>query len=145
MLPFCGYNMADYFGHWLKVGEAAGSDAKQLPRIYVVNWFRKSAEGKFLWPGFGDNARVLKWIVERLEGEADATDTPIGRLPAEGSLDVEGLAMREGALGELLSVDPAIWSEEAKLSAADLRKLGERVPKQIWAEQQALEQRLSAA
>ncbi|WP_419827108.1 phosphoenolpyruvate carboxykinase (GTP) [Sphingomonas sp.] len=145
MLPFCGYNMADYFGHWLKVGEAAGSDAKQLPRIYVVNWFRKSAEGKFLWPGFGDNVRVLKWIVERLEGEADAKDTPIGRLPTDAAIDVDGLAMREGALAELLSVDPGIWREEAKLSAEDLRKLGDRVPKQIWAEQQALEARLSAA
>ncbi|HET9159324.1 MAG TPA: phosphoenolpyruvate carboxykinase (GTP), partial [Caulobacteraceae bacterium] len=90
MLPFCGYNMGDYFGHWLEMGEQAADPAK-LPRIYFVNWFRKDETGKFVWPGFGDNARVLKWIVDRLEGRAEASDTAIGLLPAPGSLDVSGL------------------------------------------------------
>ena len=88
MLPFCGYNMGDYFAHWLKIGKA--TDAAKLPRIYFVNWFRKDKDGKFVWPGFGDNSRVLKWIVERLDGKAEAVDTPIGHLPTPGSLDVVG-------------------------------------------------------
>ncbi len=143
MLPFCGYNMADYFGHWLKIGDAAASDARQLPRIYLVNWFRKSAEGKFLWPGYGDNSRVLKWIVDRIEGEADATDTAIGRVPTPGSLDLDGITLKPGALDELLTVDPAIWREEARLAAADLRTLGDHVPPRVWQEQDALEARLA--
>jgi phosphoenolpyruvate carboxykinase (GTP) len=143
MLPFCGYNMADYFGHWLKIGDAASSDAHQLPRIYLVNWFRKSAEGKFLWPGYGDNSRVLKWIVGRIEGEADATDTPIGRVPTAGSLDLDGITLKPGALEDLLTVDPAIWREEAQLAAADLKTLGDHVPPRVWQEQAALEERLA--
>ena len=89
MLPFCGYNMGDYFGHWLTVGRSA--DAAKLPRLYYVNWFRKDAAGRFVWPGFGENIRVLKWIVERLSGSAEAVQTPIGLLPAAGSLDLDGL------------------------------------------------------
>ena len=143
MLPFCGYNMADYFGHWLKIGDAAASDAGQLPRIYLVNWFRKSAEGKFLWPGYGDNARVLKWIVERIEGEADAADTPIGRVPTAASLDLDGITLEPGALEDLLTVDPAIWREEARLAADDLKTLGDRVPPRVWHEQDALATRLA--
>ena len=144
MLPFCGYNMADYFAHWLRIGDIAASDARQLPRIYLVNWFRKSAEGKFLWPGYGDNSRVLKWIVERIEGEADATDTPIGRVPTAGSLDLDGITLKPGALDELLTVDPAIWREEARLAADDLKTLGDHVPQRLWQEQAALEERLTA-
>src|SRR5439155_23470812 len=89
MLPFCGYNMGDYFGHWLSVGHAA--DTAKLPRLFYVNWFRKNAQGKFAWPGFGENIRVLKWIVQRLSGEAEAVSTPIGLLPAPGSRDLDGL------------------------------------------------------
>ena len=89
MLPFCGYNMGDYFAHWLAMGERA--DAAKLPRIFFVNWFRKDEDGKFVWPGFGDNARVLKWIVERLEGEAEAIDTPVGRVPTAAALDLDGV------------------------------------------------------
>lgn len=145
MLPFCGYNMADYFEHWLRIGGEAAADPAQLPRIYLVNWFRKSANGKFLWPGFGDNSRVLKWIVERIEGAASAVDTPIGRVPEAASLDISGLGMDASALAELLSVDVEQWKEEAKLSAADFEKFGDRLPAQLQDEQSNLEARLSAA
>ena len=142
MLPFCGYNMADYLGHWLRMGDAAASDPAQLPRLYLVNWFRKGADGKFLWPGYGENARVLKWIVERIEGKADAADTVIGRVPTPDSLDLNGIEIDAAKLGELLAVDAGTWREEAALAARDLKKLGDRVPSAIWDEQQALEQRL---
>ncbi|MGH6996945.1 MAG: phosphoenolpyruvate carboxykinase (GTP), partial [Phenylobacterium sp.] len=108
MLPFCGYNMGDYFGHWLKVG--ANADAAKLPRIYFVNWFRKGPDGKFLWPGYGENARVLKWIFGRLEGEAQAVDTPIGRVPSKDSLDLSGISIDPAALDTLLSVDTEVWT-----------------------------------
>jgi phosphoenolpyruvate carboxykinase (GTP) len=140
MLPFCGYNMGDYFGHWLSMAER--TDPAKLPRIYFVNWFRKDARGKFVWPGFGENSRVLKWIVERLEGKAAATDTPIGRLPEKESLDVEGLGLTEEQLELLLSVDPEIWTQEAALIPADYAKFGERLPKALWEEHEALVERL---
>jgi len=144
MLPFCGYNMADYLGHWLKVGKQASSDAAQLPRLYLVNWFRKGADGKFLWPGYGENSRVLKWIVERLEGRAEASDTPIGRVPTPASLDLAGLGLDAAKLDELLTVDRDVWTDEAALAARDLAKLGDRLPSAILHEQAALEQRLAA-
>src|SRR5579859_6047446 len=143
MLPFCGYNMADYLGHWLRMGSAAASDPAHLPGLYLVNWFRKGADGKFLWPGYGENARVLKWIVERVEGKAEATDTAIGRVPTLGALDLDGIELDPAKLGELLAVDAATWREEAALAARDLKKLGDRVPGAIWEEQEALEQRLA--
>ncbi len=143
MLPFCGYNMADYLGHWLRVGKQASSDAAQLPRLYLVNWFRKGADGKFLWPGYGENSRVLKWIVERIEGRADASDTPIGRVPTAESLDLDGIDLDPAKLAELLAVDRGVWSEEAQLAARDLAKLGDRLPSAILQEQAALEQRLA--
>ncbi|UTP39641.1 phosphoenolpyruvate carboxykinase (GTP) [Phenylobacterium sp. LH3H17] len=142
MLPFCGYNMGDYFGHWLKVG--ADADAAKLPRIYFVNWFRKGADGKFLWPGYGDNSRVLKWIVQRLEGDAEAVDTPIGRLPTKESLDLSGLNLGDAALSTLLSVDAEVWAEEASLIPEAYRKFGDRLPKELWAQYEALTQRLGA-
>ncbi|WP_332769894.1 phosphoenolpyruvate carboxykinase (GTP) [Phenylobacterium sp.] len=142
MLPFCGYNMGDYFGHWLKVGAAA--DPAKLPRIYFVNWFRKGADGKFLWPGYGENSRVLKWIVQRLEGEAEAVDTPIGRLPTKESLDLSGLNLADAALSTLLSVDAEVWAEEASLIPDAYRKFGDRLPKELWAQYEALNQRLGA-
>jgi phosphoenolpyruvate carboxykinase (GTP) len=142
MLPFCGYNMGDYFGHWLKMG--AQADAAKLPRIYFVNWFRKDERGKFVWPGYGENSRVLKWIVERLEGKAEAVDTPIGRLPAKASLDVEGLGLSAEQLDLLLSVDAEIWRKEAALIPPFYEKFGERLPKALWAEYQALLERLEA-
>jgi len=143
MLPFCGYNMGDYFAHWLKLGE--GADPAKLPRLYFVNWFRKDAEGRFVWPGYGDNSRVLKWIVERLEGEAEAEDTPIGRVPLADGLDVEGLDLAEGALRLLLEVDPAVWREEAALIGPHYEAFADRLPKGLWDEHAALLERLEAA
>ena len=140
MLPFCGYNMGDYFGHWLKVG--AGADAAKLPRIYFVNWFRKGADGKFLWPGYGENARVLKWIVGRLEGEAQAVDTPIGRVPSKDSLDLSGISIDPVALDTLLSVDAEVWTEEAALIPEFYEKFGDRLPKALWDQHAALGRRL---
>jgi phosphoenolpyruvate carboxykinase (GTP) len=142
MLPFCGYNMGDYFGHWLSISDK--TDADKLPRIYYVNWFRKDADGKFVWPGFGDNSRVLKWIVERLEGKADAVDTPIGRVPAKDSLDVSGLGLSDGQLDLLLTVDREVWKEEASLIPPDYEKFGDHLPQQLWDEHQALVKRLDS-
>ena len=143
MLPFCGYNMGDYFAHWLKLG--AQADPAKLPRIYFVNWFRKDASGKFVWPGFGDNSRVLKWIVERLEGETDAQDTPIGRVPTLGALDVSGLGLSEAQLHLLLTVDPEVWREEATLIGPAYERFGERLPDALWREYEALLNRLDVA
>lgn len=140
MLPFCGYNMGDYFGHWLKVG--AGADPAKLPRIYFVNWFRKGADGKFLWPGYGENSRVLKWIAERLDGTAQAVDSPIGRLPSKDSLDLTGLSIADAALETLLSVDPEVWAEEAALIPDFYKKFGDRLPGALWDQHAALNQRL---
>ena len=143
MLPFCGYNIVDYFAHWLRLG--AQADAAKLPRIYLVNWFRKDANGKFVWPGFGDNSRVLKWIVERLEGRAAATDTPIGRIPPAEALDLSGLDLSREKIDLLLEVDPVVWRDEAELSARDFARLGDRLPPELWQEQEALVERLAAS
>ena len=142
MLPFCGYNMADYFGHWLRMGQVA--DPSKLPRIYFVNWFRKDLHGKFVWPGYGENSRVLKWIVERLEGAAEAHDTPIGRLPNKDSLDVTGLDLTDAQLNLLLSVDRSVWKEEASLIPGAYEKFGDRLPQALWDEHEALIERLEA-
>ncbi|HET9159825.1 MAG TPA: phosphoenolpyruvate carboxykinase (GTP) [Caulobacteraceae bacterium] len=142
MLPFCGYNMGDYFGHWLSVG--AGADPAKLPRIYFVNWFRKDENGKFVWPGYGDNSRVLKWIVERLEGKAAAQDTAIGRLPTKESLDLSGLSLSDDQLRILLTVDEEVWREEASLIPAGYEKFGDHMPAQLWSEYDALVARLGA-
>jgi phosphoenolpyruvate carboxykinase (GTP) len=142
MLPFCGYNMGDYFNHWLKLG--ARADAEKLPRIYFVNWFRKDERGKFVWPGFGENSRVLKWIVERLGGRAEAVDTPIGRLPTRESLDLAGLDLTDAQLDLLLTVDADIWTQEAALIPPAYERFGERLPKALWDEHAALVARLAA-
>ncbi|MFI9557089.1 phosphoenolpyruvate carboxykinase (GTP) [Nonomuraea endophytica] len=138
MLPFCGYNMGDYFGHWLKIGDREGA---RLPRIYYVNWFRKNAAGKFIWPGFGENSRVLKWIVDRLNGEAQAVPSAIGLLPKE--LDTEGLEIAEEDLQTLLSVDKDVWREEAAQIPPHFEKFGTHLPKELWEEYNALLDRLS--
>jgi phosphoenolpyruvate carboxykinase (GTP) len=143
MMPFCGYHMGDYFGHWLKVGE--GADPAALPRIYFVNWFRKDAQGRFVWPGFGDNSRVLKWIAQRLEGAAEAVDTPIGRLPTPASLDLAGLNLTAADLDLLLSVDAQAWREEAALIPGAYERFGARLPAALWEEYRALVQRLEGA
>jgi phosphoenolpyruvate carboxykinase (GTP) len=126
MLPFCGYNMGDYFAHWLEIGENA--DASNLPKLFYVNWFRKDADGKFLWPGYGENSRVLAWVFERCAGTAAADDTAIGRLPAAGAFPVEGLDLKPGALDELLSVDVENWRAELPLIEAHYATFGERLP-----------------
>ena len=143
MLPFCGYNMGDYFSHWLKLGE--GADTAKLPRIYFVNWFRKGDDGKFVWPGYGENSRVLKWIVERLDGAAGAEDTPIGRVPAREALDIAGLGLSDAQLDLLLSVDVDVWKEEAALIPAFYDRFGERLPQALREEHVALAARLAAA
>ncbi|QMU75128.1 phosphoenolpyruvate carboxykinase (GTP) [Streptacidiphilus sp. PB12-B1b] len=140
MLPFCGYNMGDYFAHWVKLGRQA--DAAKLPKIYYVNWFRKNADGKFVWPGFGENSRVLKWIVERLQGQADGVTTPIGVLPTREALDLDGLDISEDDLALLLSVDPEIWRQEAALIPDHLDLFGEHTPKELWDEYRSLVERL---
>ncbi|MBV9509978.1 MAG: phosphoenolpyruvate carboxykinase (GTP) [Caulobacteraceae bacterium] len=142
MLPFCGYNMGDYFKHWLDVG--AGADPAKLPRIFFVNWFRKDARGKFIWPGYGDNSRVLKWIFERLEGKAASNATPIGNLPTKASLDLSGLDVSDEAMTTLLSVDAEVWSEEAALIPPFYEKFADRLPKALWDEYEALVGRLKA-
>ncbi|HEY9525106.1 MAG TPA: phosphoenolpyruvate carboxykinase (GTP) [Thermopolyspora sp.] len=140
MLPFCGYNMGDYFAHWIRIGRSADPDL--LPRVYYVNWFRKDAEGRFVWPGFGENSRVLKWIVERLNGTAEAVDTPIGRLPARGALDTEGLDLPEADLDLLLGVDREVWREEAGLVPEFFKTFGDHLPRELWEEYEALVKRL---
>ena len=142
MLPFCGYNMGDYFAHWLAIG-AMTSPAK-LPRIYHVNWFRKDAAGRFAWPGYAENSRVLKWIAQRLAGQAGAVATPIGSLPAQGALDTEGLAVSTSDLEVLLSVDPGAWREEAARIGEYFTTFGRHLPGQLWQEHDALLERLNA-
>jgi phosphoenolpyruvate carboxykinase (GTP) len=143
MLPFCGYNMGDYMAHWLEVG--AQADPARLPRLYYVNWFRKDDDGKWLWPGFGENSRVLKWIVDRIEGRAEGVRTPIGVLPAPGELDLDGLDLPERDLDLLLSVDPEVWSQEAALMPEYFAQFGDRLPAAITREHAALVERLEHA
>jgi phosphoenolpyruvate carboxykinase (GTP) len=138
MLPFCGYNMADYFGHWLEMGKKL----KHPPKIFHVNWFRRDASGKFLWPGYGENVRVLKWMLDRIEGRAAATETPIGNVPAPGSLTLDGLSISREALDELLRVDSNSWIEEEQATGKFFEKFGERLPKEICQEHKALAERL---
>ncbi|MBA9006385.1 phosphoenolpyruvate carboxykinase (GTP) [Thermomonospora cellulosilytica] len=140
MLPFCGYNMGDYFAHWIRIGKQA--DPEKLPRIYYVNWFRKDADGRFIWPGFGENSRVLKWIVDRLNGRADAVKTPIGHVPTKESLDTEGLEIDEADLDTLLSVDVEVWKQEAALIPDHFDTFGDHLPKELWEEYRALVNRL---
>ena len=143
MLPFCGYHMGDYFAHWLKLG--AGAEAAKLPRIFFVNWFRKDMHGRFMWPGYGENSRVLKWIVERLENRAEAVDTPIGLLPAKGSLDVDGLSIDPHALEVLTTVDVSVWKEEASLVPGAYARFGKHLPAELTAQHDKLVERLEAA
>jgi phosphoenolpyruvate carboxykinase (GTP) len=132
MRPFCGYHMADYFSHWLELGKTA--DPTKLPRIYFVNWFRKDRHGKFLWPGYGDNSRVLKWIFGRLEGTEEARSTAIGLVPTAESLDLTGLELEPEKIKLLLAVEPAVWREEAALIADAYRTFGDRLPHILWTE-----------
>jgi phosphoenolpyruvate carboxykinase (GTP) len=144
MLPFCGYNMGDYFGHWLRLGATAPDPAK-LPRLFYVNWFRKDESGRFVWPGFGENSRVLKWIVERLSGDASAVSTPIGNLPAPGSLDLDGLSLSQADLDLLLTVDPQAWKIEADQMPEFFARFGEHLPQRLWQLHQDLVDRLASS
>src|SRR6188472_97960 len=139
MLPFCGYNMGDYFAHWLKAGEREGAE---LPRIFYVNWFRKDADGKFLWPGFGENSRVLEWVFRRCEGTADAIETPIGLLPTEGAINTEGLSIDEATMRELLSVDGDLVRQQLPQLKEHLATFGDKLPDQLNEQLAALERRL---
>ncbi|MCP9206097.1 phosphoenolpyruvate carboxykinase (GTP) [Streptomyces sp. NEAU-Y11] len=143
MLPFCGYNMGDYMAHWVKVGKKDDAEAAaKLPKIYYVNWFRKDAGGRFVWPGFGENSRVLKWIVDRLDGKAEGVETPIGVLPTREALDTDGLGMADADLDLLLTVDKDVWREEAALVPDHLNTFGDHTPKEMWDEYHALVKRL---
>ncbi|MGH8918657.1 MAG: phosphoenolpyruvate carboxykinase domain-containing protein, partial [Actinomycetes bacterium] len=144
MLPFCGYNMGDYFGYWLRLGRSpeAAADPDRLPRLFYVNWFRKDALGKFVWPGFGENIRVLKWIIQRLSGEAAATRTPIGYLPAPGALDLDGLDISRADLDLLLTVDTQAWKLEAEHMPGFFEGFDGRLPGRLWELHQELVDRL---
>jgi phosphoenolpyruvate carboxykinase (GTP) len=143
MLPFCGYNMADYFGHWLSVGQKLRFD--RAPRIFQVNWFRKSSDGRFLWPGFGDNSRVIDWIIRRIEGEVPAIESPIGRLPRTEDLDLDGIDVPQADLDALFAIDTASWLREAELTEEFYQTFDGRVPAPLWAELAALRYRLQRA
>jgi phosphoenolpyruvate carboxykinase (GTP) len=138
MLPFCGYNMADYFGHWL----AMGKKIPHPPKIFHVNWFRRGADGKFLWPGYGENVRVLKWILERVEGGGAAEETPIGYVPTANGLTLDGLNISREAMEELLRVNPDNWQTELEDTRQFFDKFGSRLPREMREEHERLARRL---
>ncbi len=141
MLPFIGYNAGDYFAHWLEIGRASAPDL--LPKLFWVNWFRKDTDGSFLWPGFGENSRVLKWVLERVNGEGEAVDTAIGRVPAPDAVDTTGLDLAPGTLDKLLTVDVDAWRTEVRLIEEHFASLGERLPDELRDELRELEKRLA--
>ena len=140
MLPFCGYNLGDYFQHWLDIGERDGA---QLPKLFWVNWFRKGDDGKFLWPGFGENSRVLKWVVDRVHDRTVAVDTIIGRVPAANAFDTTGLDIVPATLTQLLRVDAASWRAELPQIEEHYANLGQRLPPQLADQLHALQKRLA--
>ena len=140
MLPFIGYHAGDYFKHWLNIGKSA--DADKLPRIFFVNWFRKSEDGRFLWPDFGDNSRVLEWIIGRIEGTKDATETAIGLVPSPGSLNLDGLDISEEDVAEVTGVDVEAWRGEVPLIDEWFAKIGSKTPSTLLDELDALKTRL---
>jgi phosphoenolpyruvate carboxykinase (GTP) len=143
MLPFCGYNMADYFAHWLRIG--ASADPEKLPKIFYVNWFRKDESGRWLWPGYGENSRVLEWVFERVSGTGQATDTPIGLVPAPGAIDTEGLDVSAADMKKLLAVDAGEWRAEVPRIREHFAVFGDKLPQQLLAEVDKLEQQLGSA
>jgi phosphoenolpyruvate carboxykinase (GTP) len=142
MLPFCGYHMADYFNHWVTIGEE-GEESK-LPKIFYVNWFRKDEDGGFLWPGFGENSRVLAWVFRRCDDQADAEDTPIGLVPTTDAIDTDGLAVSDEDMAKLLNVDPEEWQSELPSIHQHFARFGERLPQQLRTQLAALEERLGS-
>jgi phosphoenolpyruvate carboxykinase (GTP) len=141
MLPFCGYNMADYFGHWLRIGREG--DSAKLPRIFYVNWFRKDDEGNYLWPGFGDNSRVLAWIFRRCDGEAEATETPIGLVPTVGAIDTDGIDISDEQMRELLTVDSEAVGAQLPQIEEHLARFGDDLPDELRTQLEELRRRLS--
>ena len=141
MKPFCGYNFGDYWTHWLRLGQQSG----RLPRIFHVNWFRQDAQGRFLWPGFGENLRVLRWIIERCEGRGGAVETPIGWLPAPDSIDATGLSVAPGVMETLLRVDREPWLREMEEVGSYLKGFGSRVPSPLLDQQRRITQALRDA
>jgi phosphoenolpyruvate carboxykinase (GTP) len=143
MLPFCGYHMGDYFAHWLRVAQREGAE---MPRVFYVNWFRKDEDGRFMWPGFGENSRVLAWIFRRLTGEAKAEETAIGLVPplGEGGIDTEGLEINAETMAKLLEVDTEGWLAQLPQMKQHLAEFGEKLPAELHAQLEGLEQRLKA-
>jgi phosphoenolpyruvate carboxykinase (GTP) len=143
MLAFCGYHMADYFAHWLEIGRRDGA---KLPKLFNVNWFRKDLEsGEYLWPGFGDNSRVLKWVLERCDGRAEAVETPIGLVPSEDALDLSGLEIDRERLRDVLKVDLDEWRTEIPLIREFFEKFGDRLPAELREALDGLEGRIGKA
>jgi len=138
MLPFCGYNMGDYFAHWLRMGQRL----KQPPQIFRVNWFRMNSEGKYLWPGFGENLRVLRWVLGRVHDEIGAQETPVGYLPHETGIDVTGLDVSPEDLKQLFAVDREEWLSVVTGQQEFFKKFGDHMPKELWEESEALAKRL---
>jgi phosphoenolpyruvate carboxykinase (GTP) len=138
MLPFCGYNMGDYFAHWLRMGERL----KTPPLMFRVNWFRTSEDGRYLWPGFGENLRVLRWVIARVHGETEAVETPIGLLPRPQDIDTRGIKLSPAVLEELLAVEREGWLQAAANQREFFSKFGDHMPRQIVQENEALARRL---
>jgi phosphoenolpyruvate carboxykinase (GTP) len=147
MLPFCGYHMGDYFAHWLAIGEKSGSVRPKLPRIFYVNWFRKGEDGKFLWPGYGENSRVLAWIFGRVNGDSDAVETPIGFVPPtdERGIDRTDLEVGEETMTRLLDVDTEGWLSQLPQMREHYAKFGDKLPAALNAQLDALEERLKSS
>ena len=141
MLPFCGYHMGDYFAHWLKIGAKKGANP---PKIFFVNWFRKGPDGDFLWPGFGENSRVLAWIFERCAGTAGATDTAIGLVPTIGAngIEIDGLGTSEGELASILAIDEKEWGDTLDQVRSHFARFGDKLPPEFNRQMKAFEQRL---
>ncbi len=142
MLPFCGYNMADYFAHWLEIGSATTAD--KLPKLFWVNWFRRDDDGNFLWPGFGENSRILKFVLERVSGEAETVETAIGNVPAPGAIDLDGLDIDDTTMAKLLAVDNESWMAEIELIREHFARFGEKLPSELAAQLDSLKKRLAA-
>ena len=140
MLPFMGYNVGDYINHWIEIGKVEKSN--KLPELFWVNWFRKDENGEFLWPGFGENSRVLKWILDRIDGNAQAVDTPLGLLPEIDGIDTSGLDVDNHAMEKLLEVNSESWSREVPLIEEHLSSIGERLPVEMTSQLNDLKSRI---
>ena len=138
MLPFCGYNMADYFAHWMKIGKRSD----KVPKIFHVNWFRTDSSGRFLWPGYGENLRALIWALDRVKGKAGAVETPIGFVPAPGAMNLDGLSITPETMKELLKVNRDEWKSELESQSEFFGRFGDRLPPEMWQEVEGLTRRL---